>query len=134
MPLIGKPDVVIVDPRPKAQYEGTDQTFIRNGHIPGARNIPWQSLTEANNPDEAKKNPHQLKSLEEIRQLLISRGVTPDKTVIVSCSTGREASLQYLVIKHLLKYPKVRIYEGSWTEYSATSNPLETGADPSLSN
>lgn len=33
-PLIGRSDVVIIDPRPKAQFEGTDQTFIRNGHIP----------------------------------------------------------------------------------------------------
>jgi thiosulfate/3-mercaptopyruvate sulfurtransferase len=130
-PLIGKKDVVIVDPRPKAQFEGTDQTFIRNGHIPGAKNIPWQAFTEANNADEAKKNAHKLKSLDEIRTLLVSRGITPDKTVIVSCSTGREASLQYLTLKHLLKYPKVRIYEGSWTEYSASKLPIAVGPEGS---
>ncbi len=130
-PLIGRSDVVIVDPRPKAQFEGTDQTFIRNGHIPGAKNIPWQSFTEANNADEARKNAHKLKSLDEIRSLLVRRGVTPDKTVIVSCSTGREASLQYLTLKHLLKYPKVRIYEGSWTEYSASRLPIAVGPEGS---
>lgn len=129
LPLIGKPDVVIVDPRPKALFEGTEQTFIRNGHIPGARNITWQSVTEANNPDEALKNPHKLKSIPELRQLFESRGVTPDKLVIVSCSTGREASLQYVILKHLLGYPKVRIYEGSWTEYSATNHPIQTGPE-----
>lgn len=127
LPLVGKPNVVIVDPRPKAMFEGTDQTFIRNGHIPGAINITWQSVTEANNPDEALKNPHKIKSAEQLRKLFVSRGVTPDKTVIVSCSTGREASLQYLILKHVLKYPNVRIYEGSWTEYSATQNPVQTG-------
>lgn len=131
LPLIGKPGVVIVDPRPKAQFEGTDQTFIRNGHIPGAINITWQSVTEANNPEEALKNPHKIKSVEALRKLFESRGVTPDKTVIVSCSTGREASLQYLVLKHLLGYPNVRIYEGSWTEYSATTNPVQTGPEAS---
>ena len=134
LPLIGKSDVVIVDPRPKAMYEGTDQTFIRNGHIPGAINIPWQAATEANNPDEALKNPHKFKSVEALRKLFEGRGVTPDKTVVISCSTGREASLQYLVLKHLLGYPNVRLYEGSWTEYSATQNPLQTGPDPSLKN
>jgi thiosulfate/3-mercaptopyruvate sulfurtransferase len=127
LPLVGKPNVVIVDPRPKAMFEGTDQTFIRNGHIPGAINITWQSVTEASNPDEALKNPHKIKSVEELRKLFVSQGVTPDKTVIVSCSTGREASLQYLILKHVLKYPNVRIYEGSWTEYSATQNPVQTG-------
>jgi thiosulfate/3-mercaptopyruvate sulfurtransferase len=128
-PLIGRSDVVIVDPRPKAQFEGTDQSFIRNGHIPGAKNIPWQAVTEANNADESKKNPHQLKSVEDLRQLFVSRGVTPEKTVIVSCSTGREASLQYLVLKHLLGYPKVRLYEGSWTEYSASNLPIAVGPE-----
>jgi thiosulfate/3-mercaptopyruvate sulfurtransferase len=130
-PLIGRQDVVIIDPRPKAQFEGTDQTFIRNGHIPGARNIPWQTFTEANNPDEAKKNAHKLKSLDEIRALLVSRGITPDKEIIVSCSTGREASLQFLTLRHLLKYPNVRIYEGSWTEYSATNLPISVGPEGS---
>jgi len=129
LPLIGKPDVVIVDPRPKALFEGTEQTFLRNGHIPGALNIPWQSVTEANNPEEALKNPHKLKAIPELRKLFESRGVTPDKLVIVSCSTGREASLQYVILKHLLGYPKVRIYEGSWTEYSATNHPVQTGPE-----
>lgn len=132
--LVGKPNVVIVDPRPKGMFEGTEQTFIRNGHIPGAINITWQSVTEANNPDEALKNPHKLKSIEALRQLFVSRGVTPDKTVIISCSTGREASLQYVVLKHLLGYPNVRIYEGSWTEYSTTDNPVQTGPETPLKN
>ncbi|MFN9548530.1 MAG: sulfurtransferase [Cyanobacteriota bacterium] len=132
--LVGKPNVVIVDPRPKALFEGTEQTFIRNGHIPGAINITWQSLTEANNPEEAFKNPHKLKSIEALRQLFASRGVTPDKTVIVSCSTGREASLQYVVLKHFLGYPNVRIYEGSWTEYSATDHPVQAGPETPLKN
>lgn len=134
LPLVGKPNVVIVDPRPKGLFEGTDQLFIRNGHIPGAINITWQSVTEANNPDEALKNPHKLKGVAALRALFESRGVTPDKTVIVSCSTGREASLQYLVLKHVLGYPNVRIYEGSWTEYSATRNPVQTGPETPLKN
>ena len=129
LPLIGKSNVVIVDPRPKALFEGTEQTFIRNGHIPGALNITWQSVTEANNPDEALKNPHKLKPIPELRKLFESRGVTPDKQVIVSCSTGREASLQYAILKHVLGYPNVRVYEGSWTEYSATNPPIQTGPE-----
>jgi len=132
--LASKPNVVIVDPRPKALFEGTDQTFIRNGHIPGAINITWQSVTEANNAEEALKNPHKLKSIEALRQLFVSRGVTPDKMVIISCTTGREASLQYVVLKHVLGYPKVRLYEGSWNEYSTTDNPVQTGPETPLKN
>ncbi len=61
----------------------------------------------------------------------MSRGITPDKTLIVSRSTGREASLQYLSLKHLLKYLKVRIYEGSWTEYGAFKQPIAVGPEGS---
>ncbi|MGI0479807.1 sulfurtransferase [Geminocystis sp. CENA526] len=131
-PLIGKKDVVIIDPRPADLFEGKTNLWVRNGHIPGAKNIPWPTFTEANNSNEALKNPHQLKSLEEIKQILASRNIKPSDTIIVSCSTGREATLQYVVLKHLLGYPNVRIYEGSWTEYSTTDLPVETGPEKSV--
>jgi len=121
---IGKPNVVFVDPRPPELFSGEKQIWVRNGHIPGARNIPWPSFTVG------EANFHQLKSLDEIKQILASKGITPDKDVIVTCSTGREATLQYHVLKHLLGYPKVRVYEGSWTEYSSYSDlPVATGRD-----
>lgn len=128
-PLIGKEGVVIIDPRPADLFEGKTNLWVRNGHIPGAKNIPWPTFTEANNSDEALKNPHKLKSLDDIKQILASRNIKPTDDIIISCSTGREATLQYVVLKHLLGYPNVRIYEGSWTEYSTTDLPVETGPE-----
>ncbi|MDX2211998.1 MAG: sulfurtransferase [Oculatellaceae cyanobacterium bins.114] len=120
--LIGKPGVTFIDPRPPELFSGQQQVWARNGHIPGAKNIPWVSFTAG------ESNFHQLKPLDEIRQILASRNVTPNDDIIVTCSTGREATLQYHVLKHLLGYPKVRVYEGSWTEYSSDPNsPVETG-------
>ncbi len=58
--LIGKPDVVFIDPRPEELFQGKQDIWLRNGHIPGAKNIPWPTFTEANNPDESLKNPHKL--------------------------------------------------------------------------
>jgi len=130
-PLIGKPGVVIIDPRPADLFEGKVNLWVRNGHIPGAKNIPWPTFTEANNADEALKNPHKLKSLDEIKKILADRNIKPSDNIIISCSTGREATLQYVVLKHLLGYPNVRIYEGSWTEYSTTNLPVETGPERS---
>lgn len=127
--LIGKPGVVFIDPRPGDLFRGEKDIWVRNGHIPGARNIPWPTFTEAENPQDALKNPHKLKPLSEIRQLLAEKGIKPSDDIIVSCSTGREATLQYVVLKHLLGYPKVRVYEGSWTEYSTTDLPVETGPE-----
>jgi thiosulfate/3-mercaptopyruvate sulfurtransferase len=119
--------VKFIDPRPSALFSGEQDVFIRNGHIPGAKNIPWPTFTVGDD------NPHQLKPLSEIQALLDRRGITKADDIVVTCSTGREATLQYGVLKHLLGYPKVRVYEGSWTEYSAQFDlPVETGVDPDL--
>jgi thiosulfate/3-mercaptopyruvate sulfurtransferase len=67
------------------------------------------------------------RSLDEIKKILADKKIVPENDIIVSCSTGREATLQYVVLKHLLNYPKVRIYEGSWTEYSTQKDlPVAT--------
>lgn len=121
--FIGNPEITFIDPRPADIFAGTQDIWVRNGHIPGAKNIPWPTFTVG------EANFHQLKPLDEIRQLLADRGITPEDNIIVTCSTGREATLQYNVLKHLLGYPNVRVYEGSWTEYSSHPDlPVETGA------
>lgn len=120
-------NVTFIDPRPSALFAGEENLFIRNGHIPGAKNIPWPTFTAG------EDNFHQLKALDDIRALLARRNVTPNDTIIMTCSTGREASLQYVVLKHVLGYPNVRLYEGSWTEYSAQPDlPVATGRDPNV--
>jgi len=120
--LLDKKTAVFIDPRPAKAFAGEEKYFTRNGHIPGARNIPWPTFTDP-------QNPHKLKTLSEIEKILADKKIDKSKDIIVTCTTGREASLQYVVLKHLLGYPKVRIYEGSWTEYSQSDLPVETGAE-----
>ncbi|HEY9627061.1 MAG TPA: sulfurtransferase [Coleofasciculaceae cyanobacterium] len=122
--LIGKSGVTLIDPRPPEVFAGEQDIWVRNGHIPGAKNIPWVTFTLG------ETNFHQLKPLDEIRKILADRGITPADDIIVTCSTGREATLQYNVLKHVLGYEKVRVYEGSWTEYSSRPDlPIATGRD-----
>ncbi len=132
--IVGNPNVVIVDPRPQPLFEATEQTFIRNGHIPGAINLTCRSITEANDPEEAPNNPHKLIAIEALRQLFVGKGVMPDTTVIICCSTGREASLESIVLTHPLGYLNVRLDQGSWTECNATDSPVQTGAETALKN
>jgi len=127
--LIGKPGVVFIDPRPGELFRGEKDIWVRNGHIPGAKNIPWPTFTEAANAQESLQNPHKLKPLDDLRKILAEKNIKPTDTIVVSCSTGREASLQYVVLKHLLGYSNVRLYEGSWTEYSTSNLPVETGPE-----
>ncbi|MEE3715857.1 sulfurtransferase [Tumidithrix elongata RA019] len=124
--LIGKPNVVFLDPRPPKAFRGEEGIFARDGHIPGAKNIPWVTFTYAD-----KENPHKLKPLSDIQKILTDRKIDKSKDIIVTCTTGREATLQYVVLKHLLGYPKVRVYEGSFTEYSQSGLPVETGPERS---
>ncbi|OPY38506.1 MAG: putative thiosulfate sulfurtransferase [Methanoregula sp. PtaU1.Bin051] len=115
--------VVLLDARPPVWYEGQGP-WAKPGHIPGAVNLPWKSLME-------DKNKKLLKPEEQIRKLAEAAGATPDKLVICSCGTGREATNEFLTFRWLLGYPKVVIFEGSFTEWiSHPENPVVTGKSP----
>jgi thiosulfate/3-mercaptopyruvate sulfurtransferase len=63
---------------------------------------------------------------------LSKAGITPDQNIICYCGTSREGSLIYFTLKHVLGYPNVRLYEGSWKEYvwvKGKSLPAETGGN-----
>jgi thiosulfate/3-mercaptopyruvate sulfurtransferase len=116
-------DIILLDARPPALYEGQGP-WMKPGHIPGAINLPWATLMD-------DKNKRLLKPDEEIKALLDACGIEPYKTIICSCGTGREATNEFLLFKWYLGYPVVRIYEGSFTEWSSyPENPTVTGKNP----
>ncbi len=115
-------EVKFIDARPPDVYRGETKIWTRNGHIPGAVSIPWKQLVEEN-------NSHKFKSPEAMRKVFADKGFKDTDDIIVYCGTSREASLEYVVLKHILKFPKVRLFEGSWAEYSNHADlPVETGA------
>jgi thiosulfate/3-mercaptopyruvate sulfurtransferase len=90
----------------------------RGGHIPGAVNIPW---AQAVNDSDGT-----FKSTDELKQLYESKGITPDKEIIAYCRIGERSSHTWFVLKYLLGYPKVKNYDGSWTEWgNMIANPIE---------
>jgi thiosulfate/3-mercaptopyruvate sulfurtransferase len=118
-----KKDVMVFDARPFEIYK-EGGLWIKNGHIPGAFSLPWRSLM-------TKENAKLLKSDEELQQLVGKFSITPDKTVLIYCGTGREATNEFLFMKFYLGYDKVKIYEGSFTEWSSyPENPAVTGETP----
>lgn len=113
--------VKFVDARPPENYSGEAKVWVRDGHLPGAVNVTWKTLMD-------EKNPHKLKPLAEIQKIYTDAGITKEDDIIVYCGTSREASLEYVILKHLLGFPKVRLYEGSWAEYATYSDlKMETG-------
>jgi thiosulfate/3-mercaptopyruvate sulfurtransferase len=105
----------LIDVRSPAEFTGEilappglPETCQRGGHIPGAKSIPWG---KACNEDGTFKSP------DDLRKLYGGAGVTPDRPVIAYCRIGERSSHTWFVLKHLLGYPDVKNYDGSWTEW-----------------
>lgn len=115
---IDDPNVAILDARPPAEYSGTTpgDGIDRPGHIPGARNVFWQTLIEsADNP--------RLRDEVQLRRIFEEAGVDADDTVVAYCRTGGQASFLYTVARHL-GYD-VRLYDGSFIDWSRTDYEVE---------
>jgi len=116
----------LVDVRSPKEYSGEllsmpnypQEGASRGGHIPGAVSIPWaQAVNEADST---------FKSDEQLRALYEGKGIKPDGEVIAYCRIGERSSLTWFVLKYLLGYPKVKNYDGSWTEWGNLVNaPIE---------
>jgi thiosulfate/3-mercaptopyruvate sulfurtransferase len=119
------PERRLVDVRSPQEYTGElihmvnypQEGAQRGGHIPGAKNIPWAM---AANPDGT------FKSAEELRQIYMGNDITPDKDVISYCRIGERSAHTWFVLTQLLGYPRVRNYDGSWTEWgNVVRAPIE---------
>lgn len=96
---------------------GMLETAQRGGHIPGAANIPW---SQAVNEDST------FKSVDALRALYEGKGVPLDRETIAYCRIGERSSHSWFVLKFLLGVPKVRNYDGSWTEWgNLVGAPIE---------
>jgi thiosulfate/3-mercaptopyruvate sulfurtransferase len=126
MAVLGK-GVPLVDVRSPQEFSGEilappglPETCQRGGHIPGAANIPW---AKACNDDGT------FRSADELRALYGDLGVTSDREVITYCRIGERSSHSWFVLKYLLGYPRVRNYDGSWTEWgNLVGAPVERGS------
>jgi thiosulfate/3-mercaptopyruvate sulfurtransferase len=105
---INAPDAVILDVRSEDEWTGRSVRAARGGHIPSAVHIEWT---------EAAAGDNVLKPEEELRAMYEAAGVTPDKRVIAHCQLGIRAAHTWFVLKHVLGYPDVKNYDGSWQEW-----------------
>ena len=118
----------LVDVRSPAEYSGEklhmpeypQEGALRGGHVPGAVNVPWAKAVE----DDGTFRPSN-----QLRELYGGLGVTPDKDVVAYCRIAERSSHTWFVLKYLLGYPRVRNYDGSWTEWgNMVGVPIEQGA------
>ena len=117
----------LIDVRSPEEYRGErlhmpdypNEGALRGGHIPGAANVPW---ARAVNPETGE-----FRSADELRRLYEQEaGLAPDEDVVAYCRIGERSSHTWFVLTYLLGYPRVRNYDGSWTEWgNSVRLPIE---------
>jgi thiosulfate/3-mercaptopyruvate sulfurtransferase len=95
----------VIDARLKRWYDGDPTGNPRDGHIAGAKNIPYPDMIDSTNT---------IKATEILQKNFGS--VVPDKNkeLVVYCFIGQTASVDYLVGRSL-GY-KMKLYDGSMQE------------------
>ncbi|WP_267433713.1 sulfurtransferase [Sphingomonas sp. GM_Shp_1] len=107
-------DAQLVDARSPGRFAGAEpepRPGVEPGHIPGARNLPYSKLFEA---DGRWKSP------QAIAEAFTAAGVDPDKPMIGTCGSGITACVLAFGAERI--GGMMPVYDGSWTEW---------GSDPS---
>lgn len=109
-------NTVILDARSPEEYSGTrvggpggpDVGAVRYGRIPGARHLYWTDLL-----DDDKS----FKPADDLAALVAARGAGRENDIIAYCRMSHRATVLYFALTQLLGFNRVRIYDGSWTEW-----------------
>lgn len=122
---LGHENLSLLDGRTPVQFHGEEEekeATIRPGRIPGAGNLPWESLVES--PELPR-----FRSRAELDALFDAAGAEAGSTVVAYCGVGLRASTLYLVGRALGR--DIRLYDGSWTDWGSRPDfpimPRRTG-------
>ncbi len=121
---LGTPGFHLLDARLPVFYEGAGMTDSRGvkrtaGHIPGARNVPFNSLMN----DSLQFLPR-----ETLRRIFADAGVQQGDTVVAYCHIGQQATV-VLFAARLLGNP-VKLYDGSFAEWESLKLPVQNPTAP----
>ena len=99
--------VSVIDARATRFYDGEPTGNPRDGHITGAKNIPYQDMVDQSNI---------FKPIDQLQNYF--NPVMPDKKkeIVTYCFVGQTASVVYLSAR-ILGYP-AKLYDGSMQEWS----------------
>jgi thiosulfate/3-mercaptopyruvate sulfurtransferase len=101
------PRTRLIDGRSASSFNAPNRSFVRGGHIPGAKSIPYSALFDSTD---------RYVSVDSLTRCFAAAGVQPGDRVIAYCQVGRSACPVYVAAK-MLGYD-VRFYDGSFEEWS----------------
>lgn len=112
--------VPLIDARAGERYRGEKEPVDpKAGHIPGAVSAPW---TGNLGPDG------RFKPQAELRERFSALGAEMEQGAVVYCGSGVNACHDLLAME-LAGLRDVRLYEGSWSDWSSRDLPVTTGKD-----
>jgi thiosulfate/3-mercaptopyruvate sulfurtransferase len=119
---VARRHVQIADARAAARFAGREaelRPVPRLGDMPGALNVPFTTLLNAN---ATMKGP------EDVRAEFEKAGIDPDKPVIATCGSGVTACTLALGLA-VIGNEHAAVYDGSWYEWSHEAGaPVATDA------
>lgn len=107
---VNNPQIVLIDARTSAEYDGSDGKS--NGHIPAAININFEDFLNANGGFKTK---------EEIMAITEKAGVSSNKEVILYCQTSIRGAVSFYVFKNILGFENVKLYDGAVEEWQVNN-------------
>lgn len=114
-------DAQILDARAPERFAGEadePRPGLRKGHIPGARNLYYRDVLNADGT---------MKDTETLRALFTQAGIDLDRPVITSCGSGVTAAILSLALERA-GHRRHALYDGSWSEWGAYPDlAIETG-------
>ena len=113
---VDDPSKIVCDTRSPDEYIGKDVRADRGGHIPGSENVNW-----VNAVDESGR----FLSAQNLQTIYESKGIKTEKAVYTLCQTAVRATHTWFVLKELLGYDDVKVYDGSWIEWGNSDLPIE---------
>lgn len=108
--LVAEGTTQVADARGPGRFSGAEaepRQGLRSGHMPGARNVHYAQLINA---DGTFKSP------DVLREVFAKAGVDPSKPVVTTCGSGVTASIVSLALA-IIGQPDAPVYDGSWSEW-----------------